>query len=138
MENFHIPLSYAKAVIADDKAHFKKPIFFKVFIVDESNRVVVRDCFRINEKYAYLRPLSSAGTEMPVAHCLGMTKDKYFIALLDAESFILERRQKAIEIIEREISGKQKQIENIKTNFKEYEIKEYTNYDDRCNYEQYF
>ena len=138
MENFHIPLSYAKAVIADDKSFFKKPKFFKVFIVRDENRIIIRDCFRIDDRYAYLRPLRSAGTEMPIAHCLAMTDDKYFISLSDAENFIIDRREKRIKILEAEIKSKTMAIELIKNNIKEYKTEEYTDYDDRCNYERYF
>ncbi len=114
-----------------------KPTFFKVFIIRDETRMIIRDCFKINDRYAYLRPLRSAGTEMPIAYCFAMTTDKYFTNLLDAEKFIIGCKEKRIAILQKEIEGKLKSIDLIKANIKEYKTEEYNDYDDRCNYEQY-
>lgn len=106
--------------------------FFKVYIVkDDLVRIWERDCFKLTDKYAYVRALRCSGTWYDWRVCLSMVSDKYFKTLDEAEQYICNERQKKIDKINSDIQELQKAIDYHKSKKKYYELKSDWDYDDR-------
>ena len=114
--------------------------FFKVYIVkDDLVRIWERDCVRLTDSYAFVRALSSAGTEYNWRVCLSMASDRYFETLNDAKKYIAEQRQNKIDKLNSQIKELQKGIEYHQSKKSYYELKSKWDYDDRgCNYDSAF
>jgi len=116
-----------------------KPEFFKVYIVrDDLKTIWIRDCFKLTETYAYMRPTRSPDS-LKVSYCITIkfSSSRYFRTLKEAKTYIKEQNQIKINKLKFDIEKAKKSIQHFKSLKNQFEFVTDFDYDDRVNYSMY-